>query len=249
MSQQQHENTESSRPVALPIYNNSGSQSKIIGFYDTDTLNENCSKGSNEWGSTVIQKPSQIDWTDFLSNSCNCDCCGLKFNILNANNRTSNKRSDLENVSIEIEPFALDSNRIVDTFGVTTTATLKENERRKALSIKDWENLPTVDKQFLSTQAWTKLGTSVTNFMLGETTSSEEGGDEEETEEVFIIDETRDTNKRSKTSINVVEVEEVEMSVVPKTLPPSLIKKKRGDYRRKCQQVPCERYAQGRNII
>jgi hypothetical protein len=85
-----------------------------------------------------------VDWADFLHDSCNCDCCVntnlKKFVQYNSNPMFSPEvTKHLENDSTI---FKLDSNKIVDQFGVMTTQTKNLRNENKEVSCSESQKFP-----------------------------------------------------------------------------------------------------------
>ncbi len=109
-------------------FNNSSSDGQISSV-ESDRMGFGRGAFAALYGITKITPPSndQIEWGNFLMGSKNCDRVDTNIERL----ITGNIYSDTDVKAIgNVTILKLDSNKIVDTFGVLTSNTLWENERR-----------------------------------------------------------------------------------------------------------------------
>lgn len=111
------------------IYFNNSLGDRHISSAESDCMGFGRGACTALYGITKITPPSndQIEWGNFLMGSKNCDRVDTNIERL----ITGNIYSDTDVKAIgNVTILKLDSNKIVDTFGVLTSNTLLENERR-----------------------------------------------------------------------------------------------------------------------
>jgi hypothetical protein len=203
---------------------------------------------------SFVDETRQIDWSDFLSESCNCETCTTNFNILVSKNRLNSNRTDKVNLAV-VGDFALDSNKIMDVFGILTTKTRLDNE----LKIKQ----KTIDELILDVQtAFTVLGGSVTSDLLDdyftESSSAENINKLSSTSSINDIEEGNETKRRKlNTSTSVTDASpEGAMAVEEYTSQStntaaagdgSSTKQNKQKLRIVCKKENCTRYNQGKS--
>jgi hypothetical protein len=236
----------SPRPQARPIYDNNSETNKVIGFYcqesKYDMMAQECAPIPKNSSTTCKKAPGEVDWGDFLLGSCNCDHCNtyLENLIKTRKSKRDAKRDDVKTPSEDFKVMKLDSNLLVDAFGLLTTQTKKELEQRNG----DISGAKSTPPQCNYLQQLDEDSSAVGNKRVVK--QKVVSSDDEATDTTHSTNTTSTAlNTSTEMKMEVDEVKPEENITSNKEIAKDTNKK----YRRTCGQTGCTKYSQGLFII